>query len=210
MVAANPCQLLEVPKNEYVLPKVLTVEEVDKLIHAPDTSTQLGYRDYVMLEVLYGTGMRISEMLGLDVGDIDQIGFVRCIGKGNKERIIPIGGRALQAVDFYSNNIRPLLCNKNSRHAMFLNAHGGRLTRQGFWKILKKYGKQCQFNISLTPHVLRHSFATHLLANGADLRSVQEMLGHADISTTQIYTHLTKDHLRSVYQRSHPRAKLQD
>lgn len=207
LIKENPCNLLDKAKIEYRLPHVLTVQEVDKLLSMPDLNKKTGYRDWAMLEVLYATGMRVSELVGLNLGDIDSLGFVRCIGKGNKERIIPIGGKALKAVDLYVNKCRTQLVKHPSQRALFVNARGSRLTRQGFWKILKHYGKQCRLDI-VSPHVLRHSFATHLIANGADLRSVQEMLGHSDIATTQIYTHLTIDHLRSVYQNTHPRARL--
>ncbi len=207
LIKENPCNLLDKAKIEYKLPHVLTVQEVDKLLSMPDLSKKTGYRDWAMMEVLYATGLRVSELVGLNLGDIDTLGFVRCIGKGNKERIIPIGGKALQAVDLYLKKCRNKLVKHPSQRALFVNARGSRLTRQGFWKILKHYGKQCGLDI-VSPHVLRHSFATHLIANGADLRSVQEMLGHSDIATTQIYTHLTIDHLRSVYQNTHPRAKI--
>ncbi len=204
----NPCRHLDKPKTEWKLPHVLTLNEVDQLLKAPDLSKPLGYRDLAMLEVLYGTGLRVSELVQLNLGDIDPLGFVRCVGKGNKERIVPIGSMALNAVDVYKSKCRSQLVKNVNERGLFLNARGGRLTRQGIWKILKGYGDQCNLNI-VSPHILRHSFATHLLTNGADLRSVQEMLGHADIATTQIYTHLTKEHLRSVYRKTHPRAKYE-
>jgi len=210
IILDNPCNLLELPKQALILPDVLSVAEVDKLLTAPDLTKTTGYRDRAMLEVLYGTGLRVSELINLNLGDIDALGFVRCLGKGNKERIVPIGSKALHALDQYLTRARPQLVKDAKERALFVNARGKRLTRQGFWKILKAYGKQVGIKITLTPHVLRHSFATHLLANGADLRSVQEMLGHADIATTQIYTHLTKQHLRDVYQKTHPRAKISD
>jgi len=204
----NPCDVLTVGKVEYSLPEVLTVAEVDRLLSAPDIHKKTGYRDWAMLEVLYATGLRVSELVGLNIGDIDPLGFVRCIGKGNKERIVPIGSKALMAVDLYLKKERPQLVKDHTEKALFVNARGKRITRQGFWKLLKQYGKACGITKTLTPHTLRHSFATHLLAHGADLRSVQQMLGHVDISTTQIYTHLTREHLRTVYQDTHPRAKL--
>ncbi len=207
-VKENPCRVLEVAKTEYTLPDVLSVAEVDKLLDQPDLSTKTGYRDRAMLEVLYGTGLRVSELIGLNMGDIDPIGFLRCIGKGDKERIVPIGSHALKAVQLYLEHNRGQLLKRHNEHALFLNARGNRLTRQGFWKILKNYGIKSGISKTLSPHTLRHSFATHLIANGADLRSVQQMLGHSDISTTQIYTHLTREHLRSVYQTTHPRAQL--
>lgn len=185
---------------------MLTIEEIDQLLSAPDLSKKTGYRDQAMLEVLYGTGLRVSELIGLNLGDIDSLGFVRSIGKGNQERIVPIGTQALKSVNLYQTRCRPKLVKDGREHALFVNARGKRLTRQGFWKILKQYGKMCGIGHKLSPHVIRHTFATHLLQNGADLRSVQEMLGHADIATTQIYTHLTKEHLRSIYTETHPRA----
>lgn len=208
-VNKNPCDILDNAKTDYNLPHVLSIEEVDKLVSQPDLRKKTGYRDWAMLEVLYATGLRVSELVGLSLGDVDSLGFVRCIGKGNKERIVPIGSRALNAVDMYLKHGRSKLVKSRTEQALFVNFRGQRLTRQGFWKILKAYGKQCGLKTEITPHVLRHSFATHLLANGADLRSVQEMLGHADISTTQIYTHLTREHLRKIYQNTHPRAKLE-
>lgn len=209
-ISENPCRLLELPRQAMTLPDILSIEEVDKLLNAPDLSKKTGYRDQAMLEVLYASGLRVSELVGLNLGDIDPMGFLRCLGKGEKERIVPIGSKALQAVALYLNNCRHQLTKDPTEKALFLNARGKRLTRQGFWKILKAYGKQSGIKITLSPHVLRHSFATHLLTNGADLRSVQEMLGHSDIATTQIYTHLTRKHLRDVYQKAHPRAKIRE
>lgn len=208
LIVENPCSLLENAKAESRLPEVLTIAEVDKLLSAPDLSTKTGYRDLAMLEVLYATGLRVSELVGLNMGDIDPLGFVRCLGKGDKERIVPIGSKALAAVQVYIERCRSRLVKDRSQRALFVNARGKRITRQGFWKILNQYKNQCGIKKPLSPHTLRHSFATHLIANGADLRSVQQMLGHADIATTQIYTHLTREHLRSVYQAAHPRSEL--
>jgi integrase/recombinase XerD len=208
LIDENPCDVLEKAKAESRLPEVLTIAEVDRLLSAPDLTTKTGYRDLAMLEVLYATGLRVSELIGLNLGDIDAMGFVRCLGKGNKERIVPIGSKALAAVQTYIQRCRGKLVKDRRQRALFVNARGTRITRQGFWKILNRYRNQCGITKPLSPHTLRHSFATHLIANGADLRSVQQMLGHADISTTQIYTHLTREHLRSVYQATHPRSEL--
>ncbi|MGI6620098.1 MAG: site-specific tyrosine recombinase XerD [Bacillota bacterium] len=206
-VTKDPTDELSSPKLERKLPKVLTVDEVDKLLNQPDTATPAGIRDKAMLEVLYATGIRVSELVSLNLGDIDfNEGFVRCIGKGSKERVVPMGELAINSLKAYLSKGRPKLAANPEENALFLNHHGRRLTRQGFWKIVKKYAAQLGIRKEITPHTLRHSFATHLLENGADIRAVQEMLGHADISTTQIYTHVTKDRLKDVYARSHPRA----
>ena len=203
----DPTDDLSSPKLERKLPRVLTVDEVEKLLNQPDTSTPAGIRDKAMLEVLYATGIRVSELVSLNLDDIElDEGFVRCIGKGSKERVVPMGEIAINALRSYLSKGRPKLVSNPGENALFLNHHGRRLTRQGFWKIVKKYAAQLGIRKEITPHTLRHSFATHLLENGADIRAVQEMLGHADISTTQIYTHVTKDRLKDVYARSHPRA----
>lgn len=204
----DPSVLIETPKLERSLPKVLNLQEVERLLDTPKTTDHYGLRDKAMLEILYATGIRVSELIGLNLGDVHlTMGFVRCIGKGNKERIIPVGRTAQSALENYLKHGRPCFLPKNRQEeALFLNHHGKRLTRQGFWKILKKITKEAGIDKELTPHTLRHSFATHLLENGADLRSVQEMLGHADISTTQIYTHVTKTRLKDVYSKFHPRA----
>ncbi len=206
-VANDPTGELSSPKLERKLPKVLTVDEVERLLSQPDFSHPAGKRDKAMLELLYATGIRVSELVNLDVEDIDlQEGFIRCVGKGSKERVVPIGEMAVVALRSYLENARLRLIAEPKERAVFVNHHGRRLTRQGFWKIVKKYAQQAFIRKEITPHTLRHSFATHLLENGADIRAVQEMLGHADISTTQIYTHVTKDRLKDVYARSHPRA----
>lgn len=203
----DPTIHIESPKQERSLPKVLSLEEVEALLEAPKLTNEFGFRDKAMLELLYATGMRVSELINLDMSDIHAtMGFVRCIGKGNKERIIPIGHTALEAIEEYLLNGRVKLQSEHKTDSLFLNHHGNRLTRQGFWKILKKLSKDARIEKELTPHTLRHSFATHLLTNGADLRAVQEMLGHADISTTQIYTHVTNVRLKDVYKKFHPRA----
>ena len=204
----DPSVHIETPKLERTLPKVLNLEEVETLLDSPDTKDHYGIRDKAMLELLYATGIRVSELIGLQTGDVHlTMGFVRCIGKGNKERIIPIGKTAIAALEHYVNNGRShFISKKNQDNALFLNHHGKQLTRQGFWKILKKLARDAGIEKDLTPHTLRHSFATHLLENGADIRAVQEMLGHSDISTTQIYTHVTKTRLKDVYSKFHPRA----
>lgn len=204
----DPTVHIESPHLEKSLPKVLSLEEVELLLDAPKAIDPFGFRDKAMLELLYATGIRVSELISLNKGDIHlTMGFVRCIGKGNKERIIPVGKTALKAIQEYINKGRPHLQSKKYHDdALFLNHHGKRLSRQGFWKILKKLTSEAGINKELSPHTLRHSFATHLLENGADLRAVQEMLGHADISTTQIYTHVTKTRLKDVYSQFHPRA----
>lgn len=204
----DPSVHIETPQVERTLPKVLSPAEVEALLTAPDESTPFGRREKAMLELLYATGIRVTELMNLNVEDVHMtMGFVRCIGKGDKERIVPMGKMASEALQKYIEESRPKLLKRNQKEeALFLNHHGRRLTRQGFWKILKKLALSAQIEKELTPHTLRHSFATHLLENGADLRAVQEMLGHADISTTQIYTHVTKKRLKDVYNEFHPRA----
>lgn len=204
----DPSVHIETPHLERSLPKVLNLEEVETLLDSPDTNDHYGIRDKAMLELLYATGIRVSELIGLQIGNVHMtMGFVRCIGKGNKERIIPIGKTAIAALEQYLEKGRPAFVSKKSHDdALFLNHHGKQLTRQGFWKILKRLAREAGIEKELTPHTLRHSFATHLLENGADIRVVQEMLGHADIATTQIYTHVTKTRLKDVYSQFHPRA----
>ncbi|WP_066294035.1 site-specific tyrosine recombinase XerD [Bacillus sp. FJAT-29937] len=204
----DPSVHIESPQHERSLPKVLNMREVEILLDSPKANDHFGIRDKAMLELLYATGIRVSELIGLNMGDVHiTMGFVRCIGKGNKERIIPIGKTAATALNQYLQEGRNYFVSKKAQDdAFFLNHHGKRLTRQGFWKILKRLAAEAGIEKDLTPHTLRHSFATHLLENGADLRAVQEMLGHADISTTQIYTHVTKTRLKDVYSQFHPRA----
>ncbi|WP_019122885.1 site-specific tyrosine recombinase XerD [Brevibacillus massiliensis] len=203
----DPSIHLETPKIEKRLPKVLAVDEVERLLEGPVTSRPAGLRDKAMLELLYATGIRVSELVHLHVGDVNlDMGFLKCMGKGSKERIIPLGRTAIDVVREYIMTGRPRLLKQKSETALFLNHLGKRITRQGFWKIIKKYAVQANIRAGITPHTLRHSFATHLLENGADLRSVQEMLGHADISTTQIYTHVTRTRIKDVYAKTHPRA----
>jgi len=204
----DPTVHIESPQLERTLPKVLSMQEVEILLEAPGKQDHFGLRDKAMLEILYATGIRVSELIGLNMDDLHlSMGFLRCIGKGNKERIIPVGRTAAEALESYLAKGRPRFISKKVKEdALFLNHQGKRLTRQGFWKILKKLASEAGIDKDLTPHTLRHSFATHLLENGADLRAVQEMLGHSDISTTQIYTHVTKVRLRDVYSKFHPRA----
>jgi len=206
-VRKNPTINLDSPKLEKKLPQVLTVHEVERLLAQPNCSELLGKRDKAMLELLYATGIRVSEMVNLDVDYVNiDMGFIKCVGKGSKERIIPVGSIALKNLEIYLKRVRGKLVKNPKEKALFLNHHGKRLTRQGFWKILKGYAQKANINKKITPHTFRHSFATHLLENGADLRSVQELLGHADISTTQVYTHLTKKRIKEIYQKTHPRA----
>nr|WP_263313224.1 site-specific tyrosine recombinase XerD [Mammaliicoccus sp. Marseille-Q6498] len=204
----DPTILIETPKYEQKLPDVLSEKEVDQLLTFSHITNERDERDKVMLELLYSTGVRVTELIQLKVEDINlTMGFVRVFGKGNKERIVPLGEPVLRLLRHYINEVRPKLLKKQITDILFLNARGGMLTRQGFWKILKKIGVEKGITKTLTPHTLRHSFATHLLENGADLRAVQEMLGHSDISTTQLYTHISKKQIRDMYMNYHPRAK---
>lgn len=207
VVKHDPSVHIETPQGERKLPKVLSIEEVEALLQAPKGDTPFSLRDKAMLELLYATGLRVSELINMNLDDVHTaMGFVRCLGKGNKERIIPIGQYATSAIEEYLQKGRRKLLGKKTSDALFLNHHGNRLSRQGFWKILKKLAANAKIEKELTPHTLRHSFATHLLENGADIRAVQEMLGHADISTTQIYTHVSKARLTDVYKQHHPRS----
>ncbi|WP_068671953.1 site-specific tyrosine recombinase XerD [Oceanobacillus sp. Castelsardo] len=197
---------IETPKKERKLPDVLSQKEVEQLLSI-DTKTPLAYRNKAMFELMYATGLRVTELVTLNISDLHlTMGFVQCFGKGSKERIVPIGDVAIHAIEQYLQHGRGKLLKQNSTSTLFLNQHGRPLTRQGFWKILKKIALEVGINKEITPHTLRHSFATHLLENGADLRIVQEMLGHEDISTTQIYTHVTKTRLKDMYKTYHPRA----
>jgi integrase/recombinase XerD len=203
----DPSVLIEIPKSERSIPKILSLQEVEKLLEIPHGHEHFALRDKAMLEILYATGIRVSELIQMDVAHVNlTMGFVTIIGKSDKERIIPIGGPAAEALKRYLEHGRPHFISKYQDYSLFLNHQGKRLTRQGFWKILKKLAKEAGIENDLTPHTLRHSFATHLLQNGADLKAVQEMLGHADISTTQIYTQLSKTRLKDVYSKFHPRA----
>jgi integrase/recombinase XerD len=210
LIPADPSINLESPKIRRHLPGYLRLEEVEKLLEQPDAKTPTGMRDRAMLEVLYSTGLRVSELISLGVSDLDaKVGCVRCIGKGDKERLVPVGKKALGMVDKYLKEGRPQLLRNakaSSGPALFVNRRGVALSRVGVWKILSAYGRRAGLRVALTPHMLRHSFATHLLERGADLRSVQLMLGHADISTTQIYTHVVEERLKQIYRAHHPRA----
>ena len=206
-LTADPTADVEAPKLDQSLPWYLSPEEVDRLLAQPDVSTPWGLRDKAMLELLYATGMRVSELVHVGVADIDkELGILRCLGKGSKERLIPVGKSALRAVEAYLLGGRAVLAGKRNPQWLFLNRRGTLLTRVGFWKILKAYGSTAGLANELTPHLVRHSFAVHLLERGADLRSIQLMLGHSDISTAQIYTHVLKERLKKVYQSHHPRA----
>ena len=207
VITDNLAQQVEPPKLQKKLPRVLSLEEVDKLLSQPPGDDPIGLRDKAMLELLYASGIRVSELVMLNIPDFNpDVGFLRCVGKGDKERIVPIGNLAVSQVKKYISISRFSLIKKEDEKALFLNQNGRRLTRQGFWKILKKYAAKANINGEITPHTLRHSFATHLLENGADLRSVQEMLGHSDISTTQMYTQITRSKIREIYDKAHPRA----
>jgi integrase/recombinase XerD len=202
----DPSIHIDTPKKERKLPKILSSDEVDKLLSCPGTDI-LTIRNRAMLETLYATGLRVSELLALELDDLHlEMGFVRCFGKGSKERIVPLGDIAKARLEDYLNRSRKVLLKSKSSDILFVNHHGNSLSRQGFWKVLKQIGRDAGIQKEITPHTLRHSFATHLLENGADLRAVQEMLGHADISTTQIYTHVTKTRLKDIYKSHHPRA----
>ncbi|MFA5628809.1 MAG: site-specific tyrosine recombinase XerD [Dehalococcoidales bacterium] len=205
----NPTDNVSSPKVGKPLPEALSISQVRNLIEQPaKLATPDAKRDRAMLELLYASGMRVTELISLNLGDIDiENNFVRCFGKGSKERMIPIYPQAAKVIDEYIKDVRPIWAHRDTERALFLNQRGERLTRQGLWQILKNYAKDAGLDKQVTPHTLRHSFATHMLSGGADLRSVQELLGHANISTTQIYTHLTSEYVRKTYEKAHPRAK---
>ncbi len=207
LISENPTETIASPRPWRKLPNVMSVEEVDALIAAPDINTLAGIRDLAMLELIYATGLRVSELVSLKMSAVDlEVGYLRSLGKGSKERVVPIGDVAQTAIESYINNARPLFQKKRRSGDLFLTRRGNAMTRQGFWKILKKYSIKAKIEGLVSPHALRHAFATHLLERGADLRSVQMMLGHSDISTTQIYTHVLKQRMREVHERFHPRA----
>jgi integrase/recombinase XerD len=206
-IQADPTAQIASPRQWKQLPKFLTLEEVDRLLDAPDVSKPLGSRDRAMLQLLYATGLRVSELVGIKSAHLNaELGVVRAHGKGNKQRLVPVGRTALAAVQSYLNGGRPRLLKGRVSQYLFVTARGGRMVRQTFWHQLRKYGLLAGITRPLTPHVVRHSFATHLLERGADLRSLQLLLGHSDISTTQIYTHVLQDRLRQVYDQHHPRS----
>ncbi len=208
-ISSNPAEVIEAANKGVHLPKVISVQEVELLLDAPDLHTVEGFRDRTMLEVLYATGMRVSELLNIPVANVNlKMKYVIAFGKGSKERIIPLGRTAVEYLEKYLTEIRPRLLKESAKPAdnLFVSMWGQPMTRQRFWEIIKAYGKNAGITKNITPHMLRHSFATHLLDNGTDLRVVQELLGHADIATTQIYTHLTNKRLRAVYDKAHPRA----
>ena len=203
---SNPAKGVAAAKVERKYPEILTNKEVELFLEQPQCVDAKGFRDHAMLELLYATGIRVSELISLDLDDLNlAAGFIRCESRG-KERIIPLYHTAVKALQDYVKNIRPQLIADSSEQALFVNMNGERMSRQGFWKIIKHYQEMAGIQKEITPHTLRHSFAVHLLENGADLRSIQEMLGHADISSTQIYTHVVKRQLKDVYQKAHPRA----
>lgn len=206
MVSVNPAKGIAPAKVERKLPQILTNKEVDLFLEQPDFSDAKGCRDKAMLELLYATGIRVSELIGLDIEHLNlSAGFIRCVGR-NKERIIPLYPAAVRALTHYVAQVRPQMLEHTNERALFVNMNGERMSRQGFWKIIKHYQEKAGIHKDITPHTLRHSFAAHLLENGADLHSIQEMLGHADISSTQIYAQLVNQKLKDVYNKAHPRA----
>lgn len=209
IIKTDPTENMSSPGVGRALPKPISISQVRQLLEQPTKLNSLeAKRDYAMLQLLYASGMRISELVSLNLEDVNTTeGFVRCFGKGHKERLIPIHEQAAAAVKGYVKDARPKLAHHKDEVALFLNPRGDRLTRQGFWQKLKEYAKSAGLDKQISPHTLRHSFATHMLSGGADLRAVQELLGHANISTTQVYTHLTSEHVRRTYERAHPRAR---
>ena len=206
VVKSNPTSNLEAPHVEKKIPKILSGEEVELLLEQPKDCDNKGIRDKAMLELLYATGIRVSELINLDVSDVNvPMSFVRCKG-GKKERIIPMGHQAKDALENYINNVRKYMVKDENETALFVNCSGARLSRQGFWKLIKYYQHIAGIETDITPHTLRHSFAAHLLENGADLHSIQEMMGHADISSTQVYSRMMNSKIKDVYAKAHPRA----
>ena len=206
VLSKDPAKLIDFPKSGLHLPDTLTLSEVSALIDAPDRTTHRGIRDAAMIELLYASGLRVSELISLLVRDVNlEASFVRVFGKGSKERVVPVGSYAREKIDFYLRYGRPYLLKGKTGDFLFVARENKPMTRQGFWKLLNRYADKAMIGKSISPHTLRHSFATHLLEGGADLRVVQIMLGHSDIATTQIYTHITRDHLKSIHTRYHPR-----
>jgi len=206
ILKSDPSNLIDSPKLWKKIPDTLSLNEVESLIAQPDIRSKQGTRDRAILETLYATGMRVSEAVNLKKDNVNlDIGFLRCIGKGNKERVIPLGKKAIASIKKYLEASRPAFLKKKECEFLFVSRLGGKISRQSFWKLVKRYARQAHIKKPMKPHILRHSFATHLLERGADLRSVQEMLGHSDISTTQIYTHINKDRLKSIHRQFHPR-----
>jgi len=206
VLKSDPSVLIDSPKLWKKIPDTLSLNEVDALIARPDIRDKQGIRDKAILETLYATGMRVSEAVNLRLDNVNlDIGFLRCIGKGNKERVIPLGKKAINSIQRYLKISRPHFLKKKESEFLFLNRFGKKISRQSLWKIIKRYARQARIKKPIKPHTLRHSFATHLLERGADLRSVQEMLGHANISTTQVYTHINKDRLKTIHRMFHPR-----
>ncbi len=207
LILNNPTETISSPRPWRKLPNVISIEEVDALFDAPDTSSLAGIRDLAMLELIYATGLRVSELVSMKISAVDlDVGYLRSLGKGSKERIVPIGDIAKNAIEVYVVKARPLFQKKGMSDGLFLTRRGNPMTRQSFWKIIKKYSIKANIKAGISPHALRHAFATHLLERGADLRSVQMMLGHSNISSTQIYTHVLGERMRDVHERFHPRA----
>ena len=206
ILKTNPASLIDSPKLWKKIPETLSLNEVDALLGQPNIRDKQGVRDKAILETFYATGMRVSEVVNLKLDNVNlDIGFLRCIGKGNKERVIPVGKKAVASIKRYPEVSRPQLLKKKESEFLFLSRFGKKISRQSLWKLIKKYAKTARIKKPIRPHILRHSFATHLLERGADLRSVQEMLGHSDISTTKIYTHINKERLKTIHRMFHPR-----
>ena len=209
LVAENPADILESPKLWRRLPGILSIRDVDALLSCPDESKPDGKRNKAMLEVLYAAGLRVTELVSLKLNDLNlEVGYLKSMGKGSKERLVPLGKKAQNAVRLYIRDARPGFLKKGDSPDLFITRRGTRMTRQGFWKIIKAYASKAGIKVSVSPHTLRHAFATHLLEGGADLRSVQAMLGHADISTTQIYTHILQRQMKDIFDKCHPRAGI--
>jgi len=206
IISSDPTEAMQSPKLWKKVPDTLNIEEIERLIAQPNIRTKIGIRDKAILDMMYATGMRVSEVVNLKLEQLNlEMGFLRCIGKGNKERIIPLGRYACDAIKRYLEMSRGFLLGEKQSEYLFLNRRGYPISRQGLWKIIKKYARMAGIKKPVRPHIIRHSFATHLLERGADLRSVQEMLGHSDISTTQVYTHINKDYLKMIHKKFHPR-----